>query len=127
MTNKPKTIHLDNMDNFNDLSRQMQKIDWENLLQKKKDGIKFLILKDANVREAVDELIIWLNMRARGARIVSKDEIVELLATQLITKPMFDTFFANKELASSNSLAGKMNKIFDAMRQYFLLGANHLK
>lgn len=109
--------------NFNDLSRQMSKIDWENLLQKKKDGIKFLILKDSNVREAVEELIVWLQMRAK-CDVVSKDQIVELLASQLVTKPMFDTLFANKEDAPLNSLAGKINKIFDAMRQYFLLGVN---
>ena len=109
--------------NFNDLSRQMSKIDWENLLQKKKDGIKFLILKDSNVREAVDELIVWLQMRGVGIT-VSKDDIVELLAMQLVTKPIFDSLFANKELAESNSLTGKMNKVFDAMRKYLLQGVN---
>ena len=108
--------------NFNNLSRQMGTIEWENLLQKKKDGIKFLILKDSNVRESVDELIVWLQMRGRIT--VSKDQIVELLASQLVTKPMFDTLLANNEDAPLNSLAGKMNKIFDAMRQYLLQGVN---
>jgi len=103
--------------NFNDLHRQMQKIDWNEELRKKEQGIKFLILKDANVREAVDELIVWLNMRAQGL-IVSKDEIAELLAIHLTTKPMFDAIVTRN--TESNCLNGKINKIMDAMRQHFL-------
>jgi predicted helicase len=101
------------MDNFNDLHRQMQKINWTEELRKKEEGIKFLILKNANVREAVDELIAWLNMRAQGV-IVSKDDIVQLLAIHLTTKPMFDAIVARNTW--SNCLNGKINKIMDAMR-----------
>ena len=107
--------------NFNDLHRQMQKIDWTEELKKQETGIKFLILKDENVREAVDELIVWLQMRAHGL-IVSKDDIVQLLVIHLTTKPMFDAIFDNKELTALNSLTGKINKILDAMRQYCLHG-----
>jgi predicted helicase len=107
------------MDNFNDLLRQMQKVDWTEELKKQEIGIKFLILKDENVRESVDELIVWLQMRAHGL-IVSKDDIVQLLVIHLTTKPMFDAIFNNKELTALNSLTGKINKILDAMRQHFL-------
>ena len=104
--------------NFNDLHRQMQKIDWDKELIKKQQGIKFLILKDENVREAVDELIVWLQMRAHGVT-VSKDDIVELLAIHLTTKPMFDAIIAGKD-TTSNGLHKKIDKILNAMKEYFL-------
>jgi hypothetical protein len=111
------------MDNFNDLHRQLQKINWDKELKKKEDGIKLLILKHTNVREAVDELIVWLQMRAEGL-IVSKDDVVQLLAIHLTTKPMFDAIVTRN--TETNGLNGKINKILDAMRQCFLQ-PNYLK
>jgi predicted helicase len=104
--------------NINDLLRQLQKIDWNEEVAKKEQGIKFLILKDLNVREAVDELIVYLQMRAREV-IVSKDDVVELIAVHLTTKPMFDAIIAGKN-TESNELHQKINKVLDAMKQYFL-------
>lgn len=108
----------DNNYNVNDLLRQLQKIDWNEEVTKKEQGIKFLILKDSNVREAVDELIVWLQMRAHGV-IVSKDDAVELLAVHLTTKPMFDAIVAGRN-TESNKLHKKINKVLNAMKQYFL-------
>ena len=85
---------------------------------KKKQGIKFLILEDPNVREAVDELIVYLQMKAYGV-IVSKDDVIELIAVHLTTKPMFDAIVAEKN-TESNRLHEKINKVLDAMKQYFL-------
>jgi predicted helicase len=104
--------------NFNDLFGQLKKIDWDEELTKKKQSIKFLILEDLNVREAVDELIVYLQMRAREV-IVSKDDVVELIAVHLTTKPMFDAIVAGKD-TESNKLHQKINKVLDAMKQYFL-------
>lgn len=103
--------------NVNDLLRQMKKIDWDEELTKKKQGIKLLILKDSNVREAVGELIVYLQMRALGV-IVSKDDAVELLAVHLTTKPMFDAIVAGRN-TESNKLHEKINKVLSAMKQYF--------
>jgi len=108
----------DNNYKVNDLLRQLQKIDWDEELTKKKQGIKLLILKDSNVREAVDELIVCLQMRALGV-IVSKDDAVELLAVHLTTKPMFDAIVAGQN-TESNKLHKKINNVLDAMKQYFL-------
>lgn len=104
--------------NFNDLFKQLKKIDWDEELTKKKQGIKFLILEDPSVREAVDELIVYLQMKARGV-IVSKDDVVELIAVHLTTKPMFDAIVAGKN-TELNKLHEKINKVFNAMKQYFL-------
>lgn len=104
--------------NFNDLFKQLKKIDWDEELTKKKQGIKFLILEDPNVQEAVDELIVYLQIKARGV-IVSKDDVVELIAIHLTTKPMFDAIVAGKN-TESNRLHEKINKVLNAMKQYFL-------
>lgn len=104
--------------NFNDLFEQLKKIDWDEELTKKKQGIKFLILEDPNVREAVDELIVYLQIKARGV-IVLKDDVVELIAVHLTTKPMFDAIVAGKN-TESNRLHEKINKVLNAMKQYFL-------
>jgi predicted helicase len=104
--------------NINDLLGQLKKIDWDKELTKKKQGIKFLILEDPNVREAVDELIVYLQMRAREV-IVSKDDVLELIAVHLTTKPTFDAIVAGKN-TESNKLHKKINKVLDAMKQYFL-------
>jgi predicted helicase len=103
--------------NINDLLRQVTKIDWDKELMKKKQGIKFLILENPNVREAVDELIVYLQIKARGV-IVSKDDVVELIAVHLTTKPMFDAVVAGKN-TELNGLHGKINKVLNAMKQYF--------
>ena len=105
--------------NFNDLFKQLKKIDWDEELTKKKQGIKFLILEDPSVREAVDELIVYLQMKRARKVIVSKDDVVELIAVQLTTKPMFDAIVAGKN-TESNKLHEKINKDLDAMKQYFL-------
>ena len=104
--------------NFNDLFKQLKKIDWDEELTKKKQGIKFLILEDPSVREAVDELIVYLQIKARGV-IVLKDDVVELIAVHLTTKPMFDAIVAGKN-TESNRLHEKINKVLNAMKQYFL-------
>jgi predicted helicase len=104
--------------NFNDLFKQLKKIDWDEELTKKKQGIKFLILEDPNVREAVDELIVYLQIKAQGV-IVLKDDVVELIAVHLTTKPMFDAIVAGKN-TESNRLHEKINKVLNAMKQYFL-------
>jgi len=104
--------------NINDLLRQLQKIDWDEELTKKEQSIHFLILKDSNVRETVDELIVWLQMRAHGV-IVSKDDVVELIAVHLSTKPMFDAIFGEKN-TELNKLHEKINKVLDAIKQYYL-------
>jgi predicted helicase len=115
-------ISLTNMNdsnyNINDLLRQLQKIDWDEELTKKEQSIHFLILKDSNVRETVDELIVWLQMRAHGV-IVSKDDVVELIAVHLSTKPMFDAIFGEKN-TELNKLHEKINKVLDAIKQYYL-------
>lgn len=113
----------DNNYNINDLLGQLKKIDWDEELTKKKQSIKFLILKDSNVREAVDELIVWLQMRAYGV-IVSKDDVVELIAIHLTTKPMFDAIVAGRN-TESNELHKKVNKVLSAMKQYFLQLNSH--
>ena len=105
--------------NLNDLLGQLKKIDWDEEVTKKKQGIKFLILEDPNVREAFDELIVYLQMRRAYKVIVSKDDVIELIAVQLTTKPMFDAILAGKN-TELNKLHEKINKVFDAMKQYFL-------
>ena len=109
----------DNNYNVNDLLKQLQKIDWDEELTKKKQGIKLLILKDSNVREAVDELIVCLQMRVHTGVNISKDDAVELLAVHLTTKPMFDAIVAGRS-TESNKLHKKINNVLDAMKQYFL-------
>jgi predicted helicase len=105
--------------NINDLLRQLKKIDWDEELTKKEQGIRFLILKDSNVREAVDELIVFLQMRVHTGVNISKDDAVELLAVHLTTKPMFDAIVAGRN-TESNKLHEKINKVLNAMKQYFL-------
>ena len=97
----------------------VKKIDWDKELTKKKEGIKFLILKDSNVREAVDELIVCLQMRVHKGVNISKDDAVELIAIHLTTKPMFDAIVAGRN-TESNELHKKINKVLSAMKQYFL-------
>lgn len=106
----------DNNYNVNDLLREMQKIDWDKELTKKEHAIHFLILKDSNVREAVDELIVWLQMRAHGV-IVSKNDAVDLLVVQLTTKPMFDAIVTGRN-TELNELHKKINNVFNAIQEY---------
>jgi predicted helicase len=44
---------------------------------------------------------------------------VELIAVHLTTKPMFDAVVAGKN-TESNKLHKKINKVLNAMKQYFL-------
>lgn len=102
--------------NVNDLLREMQKIDWDKELTKKENAIHFLILKDSNVREAVDELIVWLQMRAHGV-IVSKNDAVDLLVVHLTTKPLFDAIVAGKN-TELNELHKKIKNVLNAIEDY---------
>jgi predicted helicase len=51
---------------------------------------------------------------------ISDEEIVEMLAQHLVTKPVFDALFAGHDFASQNSMSKAMQDVLDALQEHHL-------
>lgn len=51
---------------------------------------------------------------------VSNDEIIEMLAQHLITKPVFDALFKDHSFAEHNPMSKAMQKVLDALNEHHL-------
>ena len=51
---------------------------------------------------------------------ISDEEIVEMLAQHLVTKPVFDALFAGHDFASQNSMSKAMQDVLDALQEHHI-------
>ena len=51
---------------------------------------------------------------------ISDEEIIEMLAQHLVTKPVFDALFAGHDFASQNSMSKAMQDVLDALQEHHL-------
>jgi predicted helicase len=84
------------------------------------DRITGILENDQNTREReafdrfADELRDDLNDS------IGRDEIIEMLAQHLVTKPVFDALFVGHSFASENSMSRGMQSVLDALHEHHL-------
>jgi predicted helicase len=74
--------------------------------------------KNANERAAFERFARELRDDINDR--ISDDEIVEMLAQHLITKPVFDALFSGHDFASQNSMSQAMQGVLDALEEHHL-------
>ncbi len=84
------------------------------------DRITGILENKANTREReafdrfADELRDDLNDS------ITRDEIIEMLAQHLVTKPVFDALFAGRSFAAENSMSRAMQGVLDALHEHHI-------
>jgi predicted helicase len=84
------------------------------------DRITGILENAANVkeREAFDHFAEELRDDLNDS--ITKDEIIEMLAQHLVTKPVFDALFAGQSFARENSMSRAMQGVLDALHEHHL-------
>lgn len=84
------------------------------------DRIRGILDYPANVieKQAFDAFATELRDDLNGS--ISNDEIVEMLAQHLITKPVFDALFADYSFAEHNPMSKAMQAVLDALHAHRL-------
>jgi predicted helicase len=84
------------------------------------DRIRAILEDPAHVheREVFNEFSAELRDDLNDA--ISDDEIIEMLAQHLITKPVFDALFTGYSFASHNPMSQAMQKVLDALHEHRL-------
>ncbi|MCB1156791.1 MAG: DEAD/DEAH box helicase [Leptospiraceae bacterium] len=80
--------------------------------------IKTIIGKKENTKEikAFDEFVEELRDDLNDS--ISRDEVVEMLAQHLITKPVFDALFSSYEFAKQNPVSMAMDKVLKQLEKH---------
>ncbi|MEQ8273742.1 MAG: type ISP restriction/modification enzyme [Deltaproteobacteria bacterium] len=73
---------------------------------------------NAKEREAFDRFAAELRDDLNDS--ISRDEIVEMLAQHLVTKPVFDALFSGQSFASENSMSRAMQGVLDTLHEHHL-------
>jgi predicted helicase len=74
--------------------------------------------KNKREREAFDAFAEELRDDLNDS--LGRDEIIEMLAQHLVTKPVFDALFAGSGFASQNSMSRAMEGVLDALEEHHL-------
>lgn len=84
------------------------------------DRIGAIIENPANAkeREAFDHFAEELRDDLNDS--ITKDEIIEMLAQHLVTKPVFDALFSGQSFATENSMSRAMQGVLDALHEHHL-------
>src|SRR6478736_4019552 len=84
------------------------------------DRISGILENEANTREReafdhfADELRDDLNDT------ITRDEIIEMLAQHLVTKPVFEALFAGHSFATENAMSRAMQSVLDALHEHHI-------
>lgn len=84
------------------------------------DRITGILENPANVkeREAFEHFAAELRDDLNDS--ISNDEIIEMLAQHLVTKPVFDALFSGQSFATENSMSRAMQGVLDALHEHHL-------
>lgn len=84
------------------------------------DRITGILENSANVteREAFDRFAEELRDDLNDS--ITKDEIIEMLAQHLVTKPVFDALFSGQSFATENSMSRAMQGVIGALHEHHL-------
>lgn len=84
------------------------------------DRITGIIEDDKNTREreAFDRLTEELRDDLNDS--ITRDEIVEMLAQHLVTKPVFDALFSGHSFSTENSMSRALQSVLDALSEHRL-------
>lgn len=82
--------------------------------------IKSILAEPENVKErkAFEEFAVELRDDLNGS--ISDEEIIEMLAQHLITKPVFDALFKDYSFASKNPMSLAMQDVIDVLQEHNL-------
>jgi predicted helicase len=84
------------------------------------DRIRAILEDNANTRERAAFAAFAAELRDDLNDSISDDEIVEMLAQHLITKPVFDALFADYSFAAHNPMSKAMQGVLDALHEHHL-------
>lgn len=84
------------------------------------DRIRAILEDDANTREREAFAAFAAELRDDLNDSISDDEIIEMLAQHLITKPVFDALFADYSFAAHNPMSKAMQGVLDALHEHHL-------
>jgi len=73
---------------------------------------------NVNEREAFDHFAEELRDDLNDS--ITRDEIIEMLAQHLVTKPVFDALFSGQSFATENSMSRAMQGVLDALHEHRL-------
>lgn len=84
------------------------------------DRISAILGNPTNVkeREAFDRFAEELRDDLNDS--ITRDEIIEMLAQHLVTKPVFEALFAGQSFATENSMSRAMQGVLDALHEHHL-------
>ena len=84
------------------------------------DRITGILENPANVkeREAFEHFAEELRDDLNDS--ITRDEIIEMLAQHLVTKPVFEALFSGQSFASENSMSRAMQGVLDALHEHHL-------
>ena len=84
------------------------------------DRIKGILENEANTKEREAFKAFAEELRDDLNDSITDDEIIEMLAQHLITKPVFDALFEGYSFASHNPISIAMQKLLDVLQQHHL-------
>jgi len=70
-------------------------------------------------RAAFDEFLGELHRDINGA--ISREEVIEMLAQHLVTRPVFETLFEDYQFTDQNPVARAMSRVLDALEPHRLI------
>ncbi len=82
--------------------------------------ITAILENDANTRERESFDRFAEELRDDLNDSITKDDIIEMLAQHLVTKPVFDALFAGHSFATENSMSRAMQGVLDALHEHHL-------
>ena len=84
------------------------------------DRITGILENSANSKEIAAFSVFAQELRDDLNDKISDDEIIEMLAQHLITKPVFDALFENYSFASHNPMSQAMQGVLDVLQEHHL-------
>jgi len=82
--------------------------------------ITSIVDNPANIRERAAFDLFSAELRDDLNDSISRDEIIEMLAQHLVTKPVFDALFSGYSFAAHNPMSVAMQGVLDALQEHHL-------
>lgn len=82
--------------------------------------ISTILGNESNVRERREFNGFVKELRSNLNESIADDEVIEMLAQHLITRPVFDALFEGYKFADSNPVSVAMQKVLNALQQHHL-------
>ena len=84
------------------------------------DRITGILENEKNVRERTAFELFAEELRDDLNNSVTNEDVIEMLAQHLVTKPVFDALFAGHSFATENSMSRAMQSVLDALQEHHL-------